>query len=79
MLYSVLDESLEEALRYLDFRKRKIEAICLDNYLLSLKKSRREHYIYRKVKQMTDLPMQRKCGMCIPDVRQSLMKDSIVI
>ena len=27
VLYSVLDESLEEALRYLDFRKRKIEAI----------------------------------------------------
>ena len=36
-------------------------------------------YLLRKVKQMTDLPMQRKCGMCIPDVRQSLMKDSIVI
>ncbi len=47
--------------------------------LAILEKSRREHYIYRKVKQMTDLPMQRKCGMCIPDVRQSLMKDSIVI
>lgn len=47
--------------------------------LLAILEKVEERALYLQESKTDDRLTNAKCGMCIPDVRQSLMKDSIVI